>query len=1198
MNYSTFPQIDVNITDYAKARQLESSAKIGQYFVFVDNEQLAVKPLFKNPVELDGLTINPLQQSINPISCLISDRELYRAEKDNVHLFVAAPHITTGLKLLVQRNGVSVTEKTLSLTKGVTIETLSMLLSGQYSAKLISDERQLGRTAHFTVADYTLAPFSARLQTLQLDKQADRLHFELQVDSYQQAFSGELKIALMVKDKQVARKNSIKPYRKIAGYYKNSLPLKKSAGPFHLRLTAVDNAELVTEVKIPGSDAQQREATVVSNLGQEMTFALMPEANALPLRGGYLSQCDDIKSPLRAEQITSTIRQLQTVTNIEHLVLIILNLVTGEFSIEEKGNVKADETITIENHDSLVMVFVGCFVQGQPFEAYTTFIQDAQLQLDIKAPKTIKPKQNLTIKLSCQHGQKQQPILLSIRDQRLMAELPDVSLATALKEKISQLTQTIPQKFATLSHFFSLQEARQLEVDEEDYLVDLNAWSPAFVIVYAEKDGLVLTEEHWEVIHFLREYYEEYQIAPAVRVLTKAMAKKMGREKGNSKYLYGLFPYGPGKQACRYAGLPKPTGCVGGGSSYLATSSQTIQKKPRKRADQNKPETNKPETRSDFPDILYYGLINIEQEQEIIIPLGDSLTTYVIEAFALNGGDWASIKTEVVCDQPVRIDLELPIAVHPQDQVIGQLRAATPSNKARVTLLCDEKPVPLRNANSGKNVKPGALISTPTFLEFDVKPGDYYANIIDAKSKESDTIKIRVNTPGKFKYDLKTVTLLQAGQSLHREPLEAIKLRIMPNLEEKFTVLTRTTANYGHLCCEQTAAKILAAIAMYMTTSDINIKYQAEDIILAGIARENSMLCRDKGFYMYPNTTSISDYYSRLAVRYLWHLHDLVGLSGLSTNLQQAIQKGIEMADIAAKAHKMERLPRRIASMAEAYIAIRENHNTAVAEKFIFDNINFDVSPMTSKSNKDRVEHRTTLAYAAAALLMLQKYDLAIQLANEVTRQFNAQGGLYSTKDSVAAIAMLSQLQQHKLITNQSRVTVNKQELSINQAIDIGFSENIESIEVKKGIVAVEVHQIHEEDWNKLKSTFPITVSFRNKRNRTISHFQQGKQVNLIVTLPKGYKIGDLLHVSLPACLSWIQGGGKVKQFSLDFAGKNNLSIPLVVTSKIAGKQHFALCVRNMFEEERVSNPGLLVVKGNFQVIKTSVIKGIKWFTK
>ena len=55
---------------------------------------------------------------------------------------------------------------------------------------------------------------------------------------------------------------------------------------------------------------------------------------------------------------------------------------------------------------------------------------------------------------------------------------------------------------------------------------------------------------------------EEYQIAPAVRVLTKAIGKQFGKEKGNSKYLYSLFPYGPGKQGCRFAGLPKPTGCI------------------------------------------------------------------------------------------------------------------------------------------------------------------------------------------------------------------------------------------------------------------------------------------------------------------------------------------------------------------------------------------------------------------------------------------------------------------------------------------------------------------------------------------------------------------------------------------------------------------------------------------------------------
>jgi TusE/DsrC/DsvC family sulfur relay protein len=103
---------------------------------------------------------------------------------------------------------------------------------------------------------------------------------------------------------------------------------------------------------------------------------------------------------------------------------------------------------------------------------------------------------------------------------------------------------------------------KDYEVDEEGYLANLNDWNPEIAEYMAKDEDTELTENHWEVINFLREYYDEYQIAPAVRVLTKAIGKKLGKDKGNSKYLYELFPYGPGKQACKYAGLPKPTGCV------------------------------------------------------------------------------------------------------------------------------------------------------------------------------------------------------------------------------------------------------------------------------------------------------------------------------------------------------------------------------------------------------------------------------------------------------------------------------------------------------------------------------------------------------------------------------------------------------------------------------------------------------------
>jgi tRNA 2-thiouridine synthesizing protein E len=103
---------------------------------------------------------------------------------------------------------------------------------------------------------------------------------------------------------------------------------------------------------------------------------------------------------------------------------------------------------------------------------------------------------------------------------------------------------------------------KSLATDEEGYLLNLAEWDEDAAKELAKSEGVELTDSHWEVVHFLREYYNEYQIAPAVRVLTKAIGKKLGPDKGNSKYLYELFPYGPAKQACKIAGLPKPTGCI------------------------------------------------------------------------------------------------------------------------------------------------------------------------------------------------------------------------------------------------------------------------------------------------------------------------------------------------------------------------------------------------------------------------------------------------------------------------------------------------------------------------------------------------------------------------------------------------------------------------------------------------------------
>ena len=105
-------------------------------------------------------------------------------------------------------------------------------------------------------------------------------------------------------------------------------------------------------------------------------------------------------------------------------------------------------------------------------------------------------------------------------------------------------------------------EGKTVEHDEEGYIVDITFWTEDLAKLIAKEEDIDMGSEHWEVVNFLRDYYAEYQIAPAIRVLVKAVGKKLGPDKGNNKYLYELFPYGPAKQACKIAGLPKPTGCI------------------------------------------------------------------------------------------------------------------------------------------------------------------------------------------------------------------------------------------------------------------------------------------------------------------------------------------------------------------------------------------------------------------------------------------------------------------------------------------------------------------------------------------------------------------------------------------------------------------------------------------------------------
>jgi tRNA 2-thiouridine synthesizing protein E len=105
-------------------------------------------------------------------------------------------------------------------------------------------------------------------------------------------------------------------------------------------------------------------------------------------------------------------------------------------------------------------------------------------------------------------------------------------------------------------------DGQQYPTDSQGYLLDATKWSEKLASEIAKLESVEMTDEHWQVVFFVREFYLEFNTSPAIRALVKAMQKKYGSDLVNSRYLYRLFPEGPAKQATKIAGLPKPARCI------------------------------------------------------------------------------------------------------------------------------------------------------------------------------------------------------------------------------------------------------------------------------------------------------------------------------------------------------------------------------------------------------------------------------------------------------------------------------------------------------------------------------------------------------------------------------------------------------------------------------------------------------------
>ena len=109
----------------------------------------------------------------------------------------------------------------------------------------------------------------------------------------------------------------------------------------------------------------------------------------------------------------------------------------------------------------------------------------------------------------------------------------------------------MPESLATYGN-------HSVAVDEEGFLLDATQWSRDMVPDIASSVGIEMSDRHWEVVDFIRDYFVTNHAVPELRTFLKYLREKYDKQTATRKYVYSLFPYGYGQQACKIAGMRKP----------------------------------------------------------------------------------------------------------------------------------------------------------------------------------------------------------------------------------------------------------------------------------------------------------------------------------------------------------------------------------------------------------------------------------------------------------------------------------------------------------------------------------------------------------------------------------------------------------------------------------------------------------------
>lgn len=753
---------DVSVSDGALAEQLGDAALVGDWFVFVKAswlvrsgmagllaasgvEKIQVKPaiFFRGEeMTLPGAKIAAKKLPRPSLVSLTSDKMLYRANRDTVHLLLAdLQHANESVRLRLRLSGNPYADYPVTLDEyGLCLWSMQGLPEGEYEAVMVAGESEAA-PCRFEVAEYRLAPLNAELSEQQLN--GDVLRYTLSVTAFGQPYSGPVEVELQERGQRVGRREKLNCNRE--GICRGAVKLT-GQGPYTLNLFA---GERTATVALKGSEQERRETLVISELGEQRLLSLLPLPQSNECRGMYITRGGANTQPFLVRRVIGSTVEITARQDVELLRVVVVDPARGTYEQAVRENLKASDSVQVPIPEPYGVVLLGSLIDDEAWEGWCAVLRPSDIQLQCEAPAEAKPGSRVTITLKTGVTDRVVPVQVIVKDQRLISPSdPQVELAASIKKNLANWRESA---FTGKVE----RELRQLG----------NAW-PA-----GGRGGPLR-------IRAMASYGQPTAFA-AIPPPSPVMSAP-------------LPPTAPPMMAA--ASMPTAQAMRVYESASVSAATQRDQAQQVATA---APPTALAKMRLQFPEIIYNNIVKVQGEARVEVKLGDSMTRYTIEAFALSPQtmDWQRVETTLEAVQPVYGELTVSPFVFPGDPVMGRLDVGASSGSALVEVRHDGEVLPLF-FDDGSEVTPGLPVPSGSVLRFPVRPGAITATVRDARKGGVDVSERYVTEPGKLRHLTRRLRLLTPGDEVTLQEQRLLEIAPLPGLERPFQFFVEGAAKY------------------------------------------------------------------------------------------------------------------------------------------------------------------------------------------------------------------------------------------------------------------------------------------------------------------------------------------------------------------------------------------------------------------